>query len=145
MAHQETRRCECGTTYSVLTHRGVTLTIEATDDRETCPACASGAFKRVIGIPLGIELGGEGGVGRGYPYFDRALRCRVSSARHRRQIMKRKGLVAVDGDIDLEGDARKEAAENAATLARYHQYGDDLDNHPDFAEYREMRDKGALR
>jgi len=114
------------------------------DDLPICPKCDCPDFKSLVGIPTGIDLGDEAGVGRIYPYYDRNLKCRVSNAKHRKQICKARGLIPVDGDMTETLDRQVSADErkNAEIKRKYDNLKDMYDHHPDFREHRELMDKG---
>lgn len=133
------RLCEpCDFEFDVLTLRGVSWAIDhpllsdtslTKDQRDKlielgvvmcCPRCNGTQLRSIIKAGVGIELGGEAGVGRIYPYFDRGLGCHVHSAAHRRQLMAARGLVDA-GDEDIVGMYEQiESADdaNAAEFAR---------------------------
>lgn len=107
-----------------------------------CPTCRSTDAEARFDAPLGIELGGGASTGRFYPYFDRGLMCQIDSAKHRQQVCKARGLVPVDGDIDLDDDHRKQSVEEAETKRKYAELQDMYDHRPDFADHRRLRDLG---
>lgn len=145
MALMRSRKCrDCGTAYSVLEHRGEILTVESDDDRDTCPKCASNEYEEIVTAGTGIELGGEASYGKIYPYFDRGLGCRVSSAKHRRQLMKERGLQPLGG-ADLQDMAQKNTSAREERKRRLAARMDEYENHPDFAEYRKLRARGAFK
>lgn len=84
-----------------------------------CPKCFSSDLASIVAVGIGIRLGGEAGVGREYPYFDRTLGMHIKSAQHHRRVQKRMGIRQVDnamehvidehGRIESEND-RHEAA-----------------------------------
>ena len=77
-----------------------------------------------------------------FPYFDRGLGVMLTSKRHRREVMRQKGVVAVDGDLDIGASARKSEAikkEDEAILADMKHR---LEHHPGYKEYRQLRDRG---
>lgn len=144
MALVRTRRClKCGTQYSVIEHRGTLLALDTDANDPVCSnqECKSEEWESIVGVPLGVELGDVGSVGKFYPRFDRGLGCTVNSAAHRRQIMDARGLEAVDGDFD-EQAAFAESAENKHHREVWNKYTSDLEHSPEFAEARELRDKG---
>lgn len=59
-----------------------------------CPKCG-------VPAPMSLTMSHVDGTMRMYPYFDRGLDCMVESAQHRRAICKERGLVAVEGDVDI--------------------------------------------
>jgi hypothetical protein len=99
---------------------------------------------RQLTVPKAIGLGDVGGQGRLFPYFDRGLRTMVNSRAHRAQICKARGVVPVDGTIDLEADACRRASEEQKARDEWRELQTMYEEHPDFASYREARDKGAI-
>lgn len=132
------RRCVCGTEYDVLEIRGVPGSIDRDDDRDICPKCDSSEYVSIVKVGRGIDLPTN------YPYFDQGLGCEVRSSAHRRQLCRERGLVPLDG-ANPEFDRRSAAdREDDELEAGYNDYVRRLDEAPEFREYREMRDKGAL-
>ncbi len=78
-----------------------------------------------------------------YPYWSDVFNCEVTSPGHRRSLMFAKGLVEQDGDQDDKwfSEARDEAARYEKSATEYEQA---LEHSPDFRNYREYRDKGAV-
>lgn len=139
----ENRKCPDGHRYEVLVMQGEVCGLDA--DHPNCPTCGSTEFERLVGGAIGIDLGGEAGVGKLYPYFDRGLMTYVKSAKHRREICKARGLVPVDGDIDLDADRRKQDAAESEVRRKYHEIKDHEDNDPAFADFRRLRDMGYFK
>lgn len=105
------RECSgCGNRYEVLQHTdGTSLPLdnEGDDDSDDCPKCGCPEFQgRLTGPGTGIALGGEAGVGKLYPHWNRNLGCMVNSAAHMRKICEERGLVQIDGDVDKDRAAR---------------------------------------
>ena len=142
MAIIQSRECSCGNQYDVLTVRGQTMSIDREDDEDTCPKCDSGDFTLLVRVGSGIELGGVSSAGKIYPYYDRGLGCMVNDKHHRKQICKQRGLVPVDGDIDVEKMYNKAEARDDGIRKRYKAIQDEYENHPKYADYRRLRDKG---
>jgi len=143
------RRCACGTVYDVLTHNGKSIGMDRADNGTACPSCDKDEFVRLVGVPVGIEMGDEAGYGKTYPYFDRGLGRRVSSSAHRKKLCEELGVEACDdggGDVVTDGvsSARKAQwrAEDKAEKD-FHDYVERLEKDPAFSEYRRMRARGA--
>ena len=101
-----------------------------------CEECGSDNLEIYIGVPA-IDRFSER-----FPYFDRGLGVMLTSKRHRREVMRQKGVVAVDGDLDIGASARKSEAikkEDEAILADMKHR---LEHHPGYKEYRQLRDRG---
>lgn len=77
-----------------------------------------------------------------FPYFDRGLGVMLKSKAHRREVMKKMGVSAVDGDIDMSEDYRKAVAAQEKDAKVLRKMKHDLKYHPGYREYREMQDKG---
>ena len=77
-----------------------------------------------------------------FPYFDRGLGVMLQSKRHRREVMKKKGVVAVDGDLDIGMHARKAASVQREDESILRDMRERLDEHPGYKEYRQLRDRG---
>lgn len=131
------RRCNgCGSTYEVLVLGSMARIVAMTGavgEAETlrCAKCGDGTYTEVFNTqftPTG--LGGEAGVGRFYPYYDRALGpgkgLLVKDAKHREWLMRHEPngtpreerLIPLDSKTDSatrgtwEDIADAEAAEN---------------------------------
>jgi len=140
VATLETRLCKCGEIYEILTHRGEAVNMDDEAEGVLCPKCGSEEFAVQVGAGTGINLGDEGGYSKHYPYFDRALNCRVSSAAHRKKLCKERGLIPVDGDMEIEN--KEETVWREGAERKWKDLQDRYDNHPDFADFRRLRDKG---
>jgi len=69
-----------------------------------CPVCESLDFTQFASIATGVRMGGEAGVGRDFPYFDRGLGMRISNHEQREAEIKKRGLIPLEGqDVDFEG------------------------------------------
>ena len=137
MALMQSRRCgDCSLQYDVLTVHGITMSIDRDDDEDTCPKCDSLDFALLVGLGTGIELGGVGSVGKIYPY------CTVNDKHHRKQICKARGLAPIDGDIDVEKMYNKAEARDDGIRKRYKAIQEEYEDHPKYADYRRLRDKG---
>lgn len=138
MALIRSRRCACGTEYDVLEQRGIVVGIDRADDQPVCPKCEGTTFVSIVKAGRGIDLPTN------YPYFDQGLGCEVRSSAHRKQLCKERGLIPLDG-ADPGMERRTDADREDDDLeAGYNDYVRRLDEAPEFREYREMRDKGAL-
>jgi len=143
----KTRRCPEGHLHDVLMWPdGYTLSQDnptGTDLR--CPTCAAppDAHEEVFTAGTAINTGGEHGVGKRYPYFDRAFGCEVRSAQHRAQLCKRHNVVP------LEGAGASVVEEQARQLARAAQESKRIDeanarmmDGAEGREYRRMERRG---
>ncbi len=136
------RRCTgCNTSYEVMEHKGELIGMGDTDDTN-CPTCGMDDYVGVIDVPIGIELGDEGSVGKIYPYFDRALNMRISNAAQRKRVMKEKGLVEMGPNEDFERAAKKTHENRLKKIQKLRDQERMYEEHPDFREYRQLRDKG---
>ena len=137
------RRCTCGRVYEVMTWKGEYSALDREDINDlSCPACDGLEFTLVPSASIAIETGGEHGVGRIYPYYDNGLCMHVRSKKHRAQIMKQRGIVAVDGDVDLESDVSRQIRENEAIMAGYNEDMALLRDDPAGKELRRLNDRG---
>jgi len=138
-----TRECSaCKTKYDLFEHMGEWGNLDQPDGKEddlSCPKCAGTEYRSIVALGRGIELGDEAGVGKHYPRYDRGLQCIVKSAAHRRQLCKERGLVPVDGDVNLERSMDEQIEHNTRT-ERYAAYQDKLKNAPEFAGFRRYMD-----
>jgi hypothetical protein len=125
---------------------GTVLNNDQPSDRATdlsCPDCGCEERRTVVGVASAVGTGGEHGVGRIFPYFDRTLGLEVRSAKHRAQLCAERGIVPLDGGMDSvikgynEQSSRDQAARDRAkrTTTMY-------EESPDFADFRRLRDKG---
>jgi predicted nucleic acid-binding Zn ribbon protein len=100
-----------------------------------CPRCGEPG-REMLGI-AGTEAPGS------WPRYDKGLGLVLTSAAHRRQVCKERGLIAIDGDWDedrLMSAIEADVAKDEATAAEYY---DRIEHAPEYREYREARDKGV--
>lgn len=140
------RRClACGKRYEVISFRdGDVRGLDRGDEQPTCPACDGEAFEALVSLGQGVSLGGAGGAGRHYPYFDKALNVWIESAQARREICKRMGVEPAEGGLPsaLEKSLAEQERQRDARLAFDKEQDDLLEHHPKMAEYRRLRDRG---
>ena len=142
MALISARRCAgCNTHYEVMEHNGVFIGM-GDSENTTCPTCDMAEYESVLTIPIAIELGDEGSQGKIYPYFDRALNMRISNSAMRKRVMKEKGLVDMGPDEDFERAAKNTHEARLAKIKKMHDQNKMYDEHPDYREYRILKDKG---
>lgn len=108
------RKClGCGTSYDLFEWQGELLAQDrpaSEVENISCPGCDSVEFREQITVPTPIEMGGEHGVGKRYPYYDNGLNTEVRSKKHHAWLMdhlpngqrRNVPLVPVEGDIDME-------------------------------------------
>ena len=77
-----------------------------------------------------------------FPYFDKGLGVMLTSKRHRREVMKQMGVIAVDGEVDINESARKAEAVTKDDEAILADMKHRLEHHPGYREYRQLRDRG---
>ncbi|MCP4437063.1 MAG: hypothetical protein GY913_21520 [Proteobacteria bacterium] len=112
---------------------------ETTDPRP-CTQCGGEALVQFPKVPRDELLRREVEDGG---YYDNGLGQWITDKKHRAAVCKAKGLIPVDGDIDTRAFARAERQRHLDDEAIISNYEDELENHPKFRKYREMRDKGA--
>ena len=102
-----------------------------------CPECGQEA-RRILGLSKwSVDRFGER-----FPYFDRGLGMELRSKNHRRQIIKERGLIPVEGTVqsaDIGREARESAAEDRRTVENLHH---DMKHSPAFKLYREQKSRG---
>jgi hypothetical protein len=76
---------------------------------------------------------------------DRGAGRHFRSKKERQEWMKREGVVAIDGDIDIEGWGARKRAENEKADREYNAYVDKIEHAPEFAAFRKARDQGRLK
>ena len=107
------------------------------DEPTVCSECGKMA-KRIIGRSAwAVDRFGER-----FPYYDRGLGMELRSKAHRRQIIKERGLIPVDGTIDsadIGRAAREKAAEDRRIVQKLHH---DMKHHPAYKLYREQKSRG---
>ena len=117
-------------------------TLERDDSLDVCPSCASVSHERLVAVGQGIQMGGAGGVGKHFPYFDQSLGMHIESAQHRREVCKRMGLEPAETTglwkDKLSAERRQKADEDAV----FNDYTDRLKHHPAYADYRKAVDQG---
>ena len=85
-----------------------------------------------------------------YPRYDRGLGMMLTSEKHRQEVCKepwRFGLpyneiTPVEGDFDEMRLHREQWAAHDELVAKDRAHKRDLEEHPDFRDYRRLRDKG---
>lgn len=144
-----TYRCEdCGRRYDLLRHHDGSLSaLDHDRDIEdlSCPDCRSGQRKRLLTAPVPVRTGGTHGVGRFYPRYDSNLGCMLYSDAHRDRICAERNLIPVDamgGSWDPVADGEQYDHDHREAIERKNEIEREYDEHPDFREYRELRDKG---
>lgn len=108
----------------------------------TC-ACGSTDLRNGVGKVNLVGLGDEAGYGKIYPFYDRSLQMRIHNKKHHEQVMKERGLVHYE-QADIDAIAAEEQREHDRIDAWSKEEDDRRANSPEFREFREMRDKGAL-
>lgn len=116
-----------------------------TGDITTQPQCACGSISLRPGVGRVnlVGLGDEAGYGKIYPYYDRSLQMRIHNKKHHDQVMKARGLAHYT-EADIDAAAALERREHEEIDAWADDYDDRLQNAPEFRQFREMRDKGAM-
>lgn len=113
------------------------------EGRVRCPGCGEWApryFDRPVAL---LGLGGEAGYSKGYPYFDRSLRMRISDRAHHDRVLEQRGLRRVEpGEIEKIG-ARMRAQDEEIDREIAEQ-NREIEEAPHFAEFRKQRDSGEL-
>lgn len=132
-----TRKCErCEDRYDVLLIGGRVIgnlsRPDGDEDKLGCPRCDFAEYENVVSSTTGV-------VSDEYPRFDRGLKLMLTSEKHRQQVCKERGLVAVDGEVDL-GMSMAEQSEHNTRMARYADYQERLAHAPEFAGYRKYAD-----
>ena len=105
-----------------------------------CEKCDNPADLGILGSITRYEERRYGQMGA----YDRGLGCWVMSEKHRREICAREGLTPVDdvGDdylIEVRASAKREEDRKCA---EHDDYMDRLENSPEFAKHRELKDRG---
>jgi len=127
-------RCEaCGHVFDDLVDRE---TDPPKESGRPCVNCGGHAAWTIASIRIDETL-------KEYPYWSDVFNCEVTSPGHRRSLMFAKGLVEQDGDQDDKwfSEARSEAERYEKSATEYEKA---LEESPDFRNYREYRDKGAV-
>ncbi len=141
------RRCnDCGTEFDsiVFASRGFARHMDTgTQTEEITCECGSTDLTRLVSAANVIWTGSEAGYGKIYPYFDRSLGIRIHSKAHHDQVMKARNLQHVEAS-DLEREGARMRAEDEAFTRRLAEQDQMVEDHPDYREYRRLRDKGAL-
>ena len=107
------------------------------DEPTVCSECGKVA-KRIIGRSAwAVDRFGER-----FPYYDRGLGMELHSKNHRRQVMREKGLVAVDGDYSVSENGREAREKAAAETRMVEKLQHDMKHHPAYKLYREQKSRG---
>ena len=105
-------------------------------DAAECEHCQSKNVTIDIPIPS-IDRFGER-----FPYYDRGLGMWLTSRNHRKEMCKKLGVVPIDGNIDFSREVHKIEEKQKADKKIVDDLKDKMDNHPGYAEYRRMKDRG---
>lgn len=157
------RRCagvKCRTKYNVIESVLAKPFVEGRDDDLlACPKCGSEVYVPVLALGRGIQLGGEGGVGKHFPYRDRGLGTapdgggiEVQSAAHRRHLLRYEQrwsnrqqrwiekerperLIPMEEAPDIDGWVDRDESEREMDEAAYLDYVREMAEGPNRAEY----------
>lgn len=77
-----------------------------------------------------------------FPYFDRGLGVMLRSKAHRREVCRQRGVIPVDGDLDVSEGYKKAKAIQESDEAVLSDMKQRLEDHPGYADYRRLRDRG---
>ena len=77
-----------------------------------------------------------------FPYFDRGLGVMLQSKAHRREVMRKLNVSAVDGDIDVSRDVEKARIQQREDQRVVEKMNYDFKHSPGYREYRRMKDRG---
>ena len=66
----------------------------------------------------------------------------LKSKAHRREVCRQKGVVPIDGDIDASRTLEKARQQEREDNKILDKLKDRMENHPGYAEYRKMKDRG---
>lgn len=93
------KHCPCGRVYELLrmADRDTNLAREENIDDLSCPACGGTEAVETFGTGRTLQVEGAG-----YPYFDAGLGELIQSRAHRREVMKRLGVVDAEGEAETE-------------------------------------------
>ena len=105
------------------------------DTFDPCEECGSLDLDFLLSVPAIEDT-------ERYPYFDRGLGITLESKEHRKRECKKRGVVAIDGDIDFSDDYGKLERKNAEADKIVADMQDRIDHHPGYAEYRKKKDQG---
>jgi len=91
------RNYECNTcNYKDVSYGDMTDGKYVDETFDPCENCGSEDLRWLLAVPQTNRWGELG-----FPYFDRGLGMTVHSKEHRQKEMKKRGVVAVGGDIDV--------------------------------------------
>jgi hypothetical protein len=124
----------------VLEFRGKCLGMDRDDDLPICPECDGEEYVGIIKVAKPIDMEDSGP--NAYPRYDQGLGVMLESKAHHRQVMKRMGVEQTHG-ADLSGAYKDKWAEEDRLMAEFERERDRMENSPDFADFRRLRDRGA--
>lgn len=143
------RRCPVdGTVFDLLEVRGELSALNHDDlDHLGCPVCGAEGESVIAGF-LPKDLGGQGGVSKDFPYFDRGLGCVVNDAKHRRWLLEHypdgrrrpEKLIPTDGDFDFEEIAAEQERSNEKIDRAHREQQEYMEHGPDRAAYARIRE-----
>lgn len=120
-----------GKTYGY--QKGDKLLMETFDP---CEECESLDFDILISVP-NIDRFDER-----FPYFDRGLGVTLQSKKHRDEVCKERGVVPIDGDVNISDDIGKIKRKIEEEDKIVKDLQEKVEHHPGYAEYRKQKDQG---
>lgn len=127
----------CAREYDVLLSGEYVGGLDRDDERPTCPGCDSGDHVVLVATTK------QPPEGSGYPYFCRGLGIEVTSAQHRRQVLKDRGLVCYEGEMESVIAEQKRGREKQLAAAKAEE--DEIKRDPGYAEHMRLTDRGFFR
>lgn len=149
MPKASARRClKCRQQYRVLTWPDGTGIVQATDEEGQveslpCPRCGNRTSDTRVHARLQVGRPSGAAESTKFPRFDRGLGMWLKSERHRREVCDERGLIPVDGDLSFVDELGDQWREEDAAVAAHEEYMTELEESPDYAGFREHRDKLA--
>lgn len=101
-----------------------------------CEECGGKNIEIDVPIPS-IDRFGER-----FPYYDRGLGMWLQSKKHRREMCKKLGVEPIEGNLDFSPEVSQIEKKQQEDKKVVEDLNDRLKNHPGFAEYRRMKDRG---
>ena len=115
---------------------------ERVTDPKPCDACAAVATTAQVPKVANERSWEEDR----FPYYDPGLGVTITSKAHWKQVCKAKNVVPVEGGMHFTAQAemRRIEDEDARVESEYREMMAEYEESPDFADYRQLRDKGAF-
>ena len=113
------------------------------EEHEACGVCGSTDLRKLVSNARAIWTRREAGHGKIYPFDDTNLGMRIHSKAHHDRVMKERGLVHITVQ-DARDEGLRLRNEDRKTVEDGEMYDREVEESPEYAEFRALRAKGAF-